>query len=172
MAVDLRRRREATRLVGTALENVWQSLESGKWISRAALKEACLIDDDTLTQIIIFLGRWEFVDIKSSPEPLLRRKLGSISPMETFGVLCGLANKSPTPPTRFSIAERVACRACNWQELSFVGVNEVECDRCHERQWYTIELREEAQFLRRLRFVDRVLVWLGLPQRNQDNIVA
>jgi hypothetical protein len=162
---------DPTRIV---LKGVWRSLEGGKWKSRAALKEASDADDDSLTCIINFLTRWEFVDIKQFPELLLRRKPGSFSPMETFEVLSRLADQSLPLPSRSRIGERVACRACDWQELNFVGPNEVECTRCHEKQWYAIEAeaRTERKSSYYLRILDQVLGRLGLPQRHQDNMVA
>jgi hypothetical protein len=138
-----RTRRGPTRLTGMTLESVWQTLESGKWKSEATLREACGADDDTLTSIINFLTRWNFVDIKPSTELLVRRKPGSISPVETFEILRRLADDSSTPMTRPRIAERVTCRACGSPELGFVGVNEVECNRCHERQWYAVLAEEK-----------------------------
>ena len=151
-------RRGSTGLIGTSLKSVWHSLEGGKWKSEAALRQACGADDDTLTRIINFLARWQFVDIKPSPELLVRRKPGSISPLETFEILRRLASGSPPPTTRPRIAERVACRRCGSPELRFLGVNEVECTRCHEKQWYTIVSKEKTRFL------DRVLNRFRFPQ--------
>lgn len=165
-------KRGATRPTGMTLESVWQSLESGKWKSEAALRETCGADDDTLTRIINFLTRWEFVEIQPSPELLVRRKPGSVSPVETFEILRRLADESPTPTKRPKIAERMACRACGSRELGFVGVNEVECNRCHEKQWYAVVLEEKTRSHARPRFLDRVLIGFGFQQRYQDQATA
>lgn len=167
-----RRRREPTSLMGMTLQNVWQSLESGKWKSEATLREACGADGDTLTRIINFLTRWEFVDIKPSPELLVRRKSGCISPVETFEILRRLADESPTPTKRPTIAERVSCRACGSRELGFLRVNEVVCNRCHEKQWYAVVLEEKTLSHARFRFLDRVLTSFGFLQNHQNHAKA
>jgi hypothetical protein len=167
-----RARRWPAGLIRAAIEGVWRNLESGKWKSEAALREACGADDATLIRIINFLTRWEFVDTKRSPELLVRRKPGSISPLETFEVLSRLADGSPTPTARPRFAERVACGACGSRELGFVGVNEVECNRCHEKQWYTIVPEEKTRSHARSRLLDRVLIRFGLRQRYQDQAIA
>ena len=119
------------------LEVVWQLLETGRWASRQALKEASGVDDDTLNRIINFLSRWSFVDVRRTPEILVRRRSGAISPIATFALLKSLSQE----PTNIhpKLAERVACRVCNGRRLSFIGENEVECDQCKETQWYIIE---------------------------------
>jgi hypothetical protein len=122
------------------LEAVWQLLENGRWESKQALREASGVDDDTINQIINFLSRWAFVDVQRSPEFLVRRRSGVISPMETFDFL-RLITQHPST-TRAKIAERVACRVCNGRRLSLIGVNEVECGQCNEKQWYAIERRK------------------------------
>jgi len=158
-------RRGPTGVVRVAIEGVWRSLENGKWKSEVVLREACGADNDTLTRIINFLTRWEFVDIKPSPELLVRRKPGSVSPVETFEVLSRLADGSPKPATWSRVAERVVCRVCGSRELGFVGVNEVECNRCHEKQWYAIVLEEKTHSPARSRFLDWVLTRFGFSQR-------
>jgi hypothetical protein len=166
-ALSKKNRNEAQ--LALTLETVWQILESDQWKSQTSLRELCGVDDDTLTNIINFLTRWEFVDVQRSPELLVRRKPGAISPVETFHLLQGFTQGLPS--TRDKLAERVACRVCSGRELSFIGVNEVECNRCHERQWYTIEAGESfnepaaAQQPTRLSFLGRALVRLGFPQR-------
>ena len=119
------------------LEVVWQLLETGRWASRQALKEASGVDDDTLNRIINFLNRWSFVDVRRSPEILVRRRPGAISPLATFALLKSLTQDQTN--THPKLAERVACRVCNGRSLSFIGGNEVECDQCKETQWYVIE---------------------------------
>jgi len=152
------------------LETVWRSLESGKWKSEAALREACGADDDTLTRIINFLTRWGFVDIKRSPELLVRRKPGSVSPVETLEILRRLADEPPTPTTQPTIAERVACRACSSRELDFVGPNEVECKRCHERQWYAVAPEEKSGPTAEPGLLHRILARFSFPLRHEDMI--
>jgi hypothetical protein len=164
-----KRRHDEVRLA-MPLEAVWQILENGKWESKQALREASGVDDDTLSRIINFLNRWNFVDIQRSPELLVRRRPEAISPVETFDLLRAITDSSSIPTTRPRLAERVACRVCNGRDLKFVGINEVECTGCHEKQWYAIEPREAltdhetAQSPTRLGLLERVLVRLGFPQ--------
>jgi len=120
------------------LQAVWQALRDGGWASKQSLREASGVDDITINQIISFLDRWDFIDILQSPELLIRRKPGAISPQETFALLTEMATTSQLTK-RPKLAERVACRLCNGRKLSFVGKNEVECNQCHEKQWYAIE---------------------------------
>jgi hypothetical protein len=119
------------------LQAVWRALENGGWASKRALRDASGLDDDTINQIINFLNRWEFVDIQHSPDFQVRRKPGTISPLETFQLLNEMTTAPVTP--RRKLAERFACRACYGRNLNHVGPNEVECGRCHEKQWYAIE---------------------------------
>jgi hypothetical protein len=175
MTVEPHRTKQGTAGLGeVALRSVWHSLECGKWISRAALKEASGTDDDNLTCIIAFLTRWEFVDVKPFPELLLRRKPGSFSPMEIYEVLRRLADQSAPPTSRSRIAERVACRACSSRELDFVGPNEVECTRCREKQWYAIEATAgtKRKSPMHLRLLNQISSRLGLLQRHRDSIVV
>jgi len=108
-------------------------------MSSQELMEAFGVDEDAIYPIIDFLNRWDFVEIQRSAELLVRRKLGTISPAETFNLLTSIARGLAVSSTRPKLAERVACRVCNGQQLSFVGMNEVECNQCHEKQWYAIE---------------------------------
>jgi len=119
------------------LEVVWQLLETGRWASRQALKEATGVDDDTLNRIINFLSRWSFIDVRRTPEVLVRRRSGAISPVATFALLKSLSGNQTS--NRPKLAERVSCRICNGRKLSFIGENEVQCDQCKETQWYIIE---------------------------------
>ena len=120
------------------LQAVWLALRDEGWVSKQSLREASGLDDNTLNRIINFLDRWDFVEVQRSPELLIRRKSGGISPQETFDLLIGMATASPLT-MRPKLAERVACRLCNGRELRFVGENEVVCNHCHEKQWYAIE---------------------------------
>jgi len=153
MTVEPHRTKQGTAgLTDAALKCVWHSLECEKWVSRAALKAASGADDNSLTCIINFLERWEFVDVKPFPQLLLRRKPGSFSPMEIYEVLRRLADQSAPRTSRPRIAERVACRACSSRELNFVGSNEVECIRCHEKQWYALEAEAGSKCKTPVRF--------------------
>jgi hypothetical protein len=151
------------------LESVWTVLENGSWESKQALGEASGLDEDELTRIIAFLDRWNFVDVQTSPEQLVRRRPGAVSPVETFQVLRAISAE-PVPSTRHRLAERVACYACAGRDLSFVRRNMVECVRCHKKQWYAIEIdetltnHESEQLPERLGFLGRMLLRLGLPQ--------
>jgi hypothetical protein len=152
--------------------NVWRILESGKWEPIATLREASGVDDDTLTSIINFLTRWNFLETERSPELLVRRKPGAVSPVETFELLNGISERLSIPKTVHRLAERLACRVCNGRDLSFVGANEVECNRCHEKQWYAVETPDslssapvETEGPIELSLGERLLVRLGRPQK-------
>jgi len=93
------------------LEEVWQVLEQGKWVSKQELREASGLDESILTPIIEFLHRWKFVDIQGCPKFLVRRRPGTISPAKTFELLMGLVD-NPSWIGGRKVAERVACRAC------------------------------------------------------------
>jgi hypothetical protein len=123
------------------LESVWGILESGQWESKDALKKASGVDDDTLTGIIDFLDRWQFIETKRTPELLVRRKSGVISPVETLQILRSINSETTetTSQKPNTIAERVACRRCGRRQLTSIGNNEVECVTCHEKQWYRLE---------------------------------
>jgi hypothetical protein len=154
------------------LETVWRILENGEWEPKATLKEASGVDDETLTNIINFLNRWNFVDIEQSPEMLIRRKPGAISPVETLSLLRQITDHLSPPTTGRRFAERVACRVCDGRDLSFIGANEVECNQCHEKQWYAAEkpdprssvpIEKGAQV--ELSLGGRLLIRLGHPQK-------
>jgi len=154
------------------LESVWAILENGEWESKQALREASGDDEDTLSRIINFLHRWNFVDIQNSPNLLVRRKPGTISPLETFDLLRAITNHPSPSSTRRKLAERVACRVCGERNLRFIGANEVECARCHEKQWFALETKEPftqhkevARSPDRLHLASRILIRLGFPQR-------
>jgi len=154
------------------LESVWGILESGQWESKDALKKASGVDDDTLTGIIGFLDRWQFIETKRTPELLVRRKSGVISPVETLQILRSINSETTetTSQKPNTIAERVACRRCGGRHLATIGHNEVECATCHEKQWFALEIDkttmklEEAEPRIRLGIWKRMLVRLGLPQ--------
>lgn len=156
----------------TTLETVWRILENGKWERKAALLEACSVSDETLINVITFLTRWNFVEIEQNPELRIRRKPGAISPVKILEVLHGIADRDPIQKTGRKLAERLACRVCNGRELNFVGANEVECNRCYEKQWYSVEAPEplrrsaaETEAPEELSIGGRLLVRLGHPQK-------
>lgn len=123
------------------LEVVWSALSERLWSSTAELKAASGADESTLKRIIDFLVRWDFAETRRLPDLHVRRRPGAISPADV-ATLLHATNETPLViPTKrgFRIAERVACRACGWRSLTLVGGNEVECTKCSERQWYTIE---------------------------------
>jgi hypothetical protein len=153
------------------LEVVWQILEDGRWESKEALRKASGLDDDTLTTIINFLNRWNFVDVERSPELLVRRKPTSISPIETLELLREITTPSQVQSNNL-LAERLACRVCSGRDLSFIGINEVECNQCHEKQWYAMEKVESLDKIdvgtddrKELGALGRLLVRLGHPQK-------
>ena len=156
----------------TTMETVWRILENGKWEPKAALLEATGVSDETLTNVINFLTRWNFVEIERYPELRIRRKRGAISPMKTLEVLRGITDTESSPKTGRKLVERLSCRVCNGRELNFVGVNEVECNRCYEKQWYSVEAPEplsstpiETEAPVELSVGGRLLVRLGRPQK-------
>lgn len=157
------------------LEVVWSALPEGRWESAKALEEASGLDEGTLKRVVDFLVRWDFAEAKRFPELQVRRKTGVISPVEVVSLLRSVSKNTNQPellvPTgRVRLAERVACRACGSRSFSFVGENEVECTKCHERQWFAIETAEKNAASKQVRsearpnMVERLLVRLGIPQ--------
>jgi len=152
------------------LEGVWEVLENGRWESKQALREASGVDDNTLSRIINFLDRWDFVEIQRTPDLLVRRRPGAISPVETFNLLRSINGGLSVPSRHRRLAERVACRVCGGRNLTLVNANEVECVRCHEKQWFALEIgepltdRESAQVPERPGLLRRIFVRLGFPQ--------
>jgi len=121
---------------------VWSALCENEWLSSRELKAASGADDKALASILDFLVRWNFAEVRRSPGLHVRRRSGAISPTEVVGLLRTINETSQIEITKrkrpFRFAERVACRTCGNACLRPVGENEVECARCHERQWYTI----------------------------------
>ena len=156
----------------TALENIWRILENGKWKTIPALAEASGLDPETLTRIINFLTRWNFAETQRSPQLLVRRRRDTISPTQTLEFLSEIDNSPPIQQAGHRLAERIACRRCNGRELKFVGENEVECERCHEMQWYSLDKSEplanvhvETEDPVDVGLGRRLLVRLGRPQK-------
>ena len=155
------------------LDAIWSALPEGRWISRKALKEATATDEDTLTRVIHFLTRWNFIESRTSPELQLRRKEGAIDPLKTVDLLQEVTRaKGPSSiltSGRRRVAERLACRICGGKSLSYAGGNMVECNRCHERQWYAIDvgqssLNSDVDSGGKPSLLARILVRLGRPQ--------
>ena len=130
------------------LEAVWQLLAKGGWNSKVALREASGFDDDTLDRIISFLNRWNLVEVQWTPELLLRRKPGTISPTVTADLLRYVIQGPDNLTANHILARRVACRTCGGRELIPIADNEVECNLCGEKQWCVIEADES--FIRML----------------------
>ena len=108
------------------LEHVWAALEQGEWKSETRLRDVSGVDADSLTLIIEFLARWDFIETRRSPDLLVRRKPSAISPMETFEQLHSIATQKPAG-LRFSsehreLAEPAYFRTC--AERSFRSVGE------------------------------------------------
>jgi hypothetical protein len=154
------------------LEVVWSSLSERRWRPFRELEKSVSPDAVRLMHIIDFLVFWEFAEARYSPALEVRRKPGALPPVDVVELLGVSKDGALTARKRgFRLAERVACRLCGWKTLQRVGLNEVECVRCHERQWYTIEVRGltygdssipvEAYPRGRLR---ETLVRLGFPQ--------
>jgi ribosomal protein S27E len=166
-----RRLNETGRMQGESmvLERVWDILRNDLWENDRQLMKASGLDDATLGRVINFLDRWGFVETRRTPNLLVRRKPGVISPVETINLLRSIKNNM-VASTRDRVAERVACRVCGCRDLSIVGINEVECTRCHEKQWRTIErmqasiVLEENDPRKSPCLFKRFLVRVGLPQ--------
>jgi hypothetical protein len=126
------------------LEGVWKVLRDGRWESKRTLSSASGVDDARLGRIMNFLERWQFTETRNAPDLQIRRIPGMNSPVKVITLLRSLANQSPIKPGRFRLAERVNCRACGARNFNHLGENEVECTRCHEKQWYTIEIKSRS----------------------------
>jgi hypothetical protein len=129
---------------GMLLEVVWSALCENEWLSSNELKAASGADDTTLMRIVDFLVRWNFAEVRRSPSFQVRRRSNTISPSQVVGLLRTITGTSQAivrdRERMFRLAERVACRTCGGTRLHVVGQNQVECTKCHERQWHTIEI--------------------------------
>jgi hypothetical protein len=106
------------------------------------------------------------VDVENWPELRVRRKSNTISPMETFQLFRQLV---PLNSKRM-VAERIACRSCAGPNLKFVQRNEVECLRCHKKQWYAMGSErhvnaDHAGIYPELHRLGRMLIRVGRPQK-------
>ena len=123
------------------LEVVWSALSEQRWQSAKELETASGVDESTLMRIVDFLARWDFVEIRPLPSLRMRRRPGAMSPVDVVDLLRLVTRQVTTIPKRgHRLAERVACRICGNLMLNFLGENEVECTKCHERQWFAIEI--------------------------------
>ena len=129
------------------LEMVWSALSEDHWLEASELKATSGADENTLMRVVDFLVRWNFAEIRKEPSLQVKRKPGAISPIDVVQVLRA-AQETPqlkaVPSGAFRLAERVACRICGGRRLRATGRNEVECTKCHERQWYAINKHEIA----------------------------
>lgn len=141
------------------LEAVWSALSEDHWLAASELKATSGADENTLMRVVDFLVRWNFAEIRKEPSLQVKRKPGAISPTDVVQVLRA-AQETPqlkaAPSGGFRFAERVACRICGGRRLRATSQNEVECIKCHERQWYAIDINrgnggyEQEGMLRRL----------------------
>ena len=137
------------------LEAVWLAIPELEWETPEALGKACGINEETLKQAVEFLIRWDFVEVRKYPYLQVRRRAGTISPVELGNLLrCSVSEtETATLSGRVRVATRVACRTCGCRSLAFSGPFEVECANCHDRQWYAIDksqkLKERKLFKRR-----------------------
>lgn len=126
------------------LEGVWEVLRDEQWESERQLREASGVDDLKLRRIICFLERWDFAEIRMAPDLQVRCKPGVVSPVAVIRMLRSMIYESSLPGW-LRLAERVACRACGERKFNFLGGNQVECTRCHDQQWYAIEVNLENE---------------------------
>lgn len=146
------------------LEVVWSKLSERRWRPLKELEASTGADSGKLLRIIDFLVCWEFAEVRHSPAPQIRRKPGVLPPVDLIEILdVGTDGVLTVRKRSLSLAERVACRICGFEELRRVGVNEVECVKCHERQWYSIEISDHF-YEERPNSIQKTLARLGFPQ--------
>jgi hypothetical protein len=127
------------------LEAIWSALSDDQWLSVNELRAVSGADENTLTRIVDFLSRWNFVEVRRSPSLHVKRRIGVMSPAEVVGLLRAVGDHSETetvtmPKRGMRLAERIACQLCGGRSFHVVGENEVECTTCHEEQWYAIDI--------------------------------
>lgn len=126
-----------------SVDAVWRSLPELGWATTKSIREASGIDEHRLNAILNFLIRWKFVETRANPTFSVRRKAGARSPVVAFGVLRTFTDIETSLGNRqrqVNLAERVACRECGGRSFKFLKQNLVECNQCHERQWYAIKV--------------------------------
>jgi hypothetical protein len=131
-----------------SLDTVWAALPELEWTSAERIQATTGLDYDCLSHILDFLIRWQFVEARNDPELRIRRRFGTISPVdvvEDIRRFKAAESKASLSLRRVKLVERVACRVCGERSFNFVGQNLVECQRCQERQWYAIETEKTAR---------------------------
>jgi hypothetical protein len=147
---------------GMLLETVWSRLSEDRWLEAGELKAASGADENTLMRVVEFLVRWNFAEVRKEPNLQVKRRPGAISPTDVVRVLRA-AQETPELKLAasngvFRLAERFACRMCGGGRLRVTGRNEVECKRCHERQWYAIDVNRGRRGYEREGMLKRLLV--------------
>lgn len=146
------------------LEVVWSKLSEHRWRPIRDLETCTGADSGRLTRIIDFLVCWEFAEVRHSPTLQIRRKPGTLPPVDVVEILGVDLDGALTARKRsLRLAERVACCVCGFEKLRRVDVNEVECEKCNERQWYSIEI-SERRYEKRPNSIQKTLARLGFPQ--------
>jgi hypothetical protein len=153
-----------------SLEIVWSALSEARWESAETLRDILGVDEATLERVLVFLVRWDFAETRMSPDLQVRRKAGVISPVDVISLLRSASTQTIAMPGRWKLAERVACRKCGGRNFKYVGENQVECTKCHEEQWYAIEVGKGERWLEEERseqqptLLRRIFIMMGLPQ--------
>jgi len=146
------------------LEVVWSRLSERRWRPLRDLEESTGADSSKLMRIIDFLVSWEFAEVRHSPNPQIRRRAGSLPPVDVVELLdVGLDGTLTGRKRSIKVAERVSCSICGGNRLRRVDINEVECVYCHERQWYSIEISGH-RYEKPPNGLQKTLVRLGFPQ--------
>jgi hypothetical protein len=141
-----------------SLDAIWGSLPDVGWVATENIREATGLDEDRFNVFLNFLIRWKFVEAKTEPEYCVRRKTGVVSPMDVVQVLRTFTDAETgfqVSEERFRVAERVACRLCGHRDFRFLEQNLVECQRCHERQWYRLEFEKPRPLQAEIPTVER-----------------
>jgi hypothetical protein len=153
------------------LEAIWSALSDDQWLSVNELRAVSGADENTLTRIVDFLTRWNFVEVRRSPSLRVKRRIGVMSPAEVVGLLRAVGDHSETetvtmPKRGMRLAERVACQLCGGRSFHVVGENEVECTTCHEEQWYAIDIppSEKVDFESDQSMLTRAIMRLRIPR--------
>jgi len=146
------------------LEVVWSKLSERRWRALGNLMESTGAEAGKLMRIIDFLVCWEFAEVRHSPNLEIRRKPGNLPPVDVIEILdVGLEGALTARKRSVRLAERISCRICGCRQFLRVDVNEVECLKCQDRQWYSIEV-SDRHYERPPNSIQKVLVRLGFPQ--------